>query len=413
MARRSPHTNLNTMKSSHAHCPACLSIEAFRSYTSTLPRSMRSDGVVIEEPLVKFLCDNCGLAIGANKRSDDAYARSDGTSTYELDRHRAVAAGVKKIIDLNSSSINGRLLEIGAASFRTTDLLSALLDGWEIIGIDSSPEIRHDTNNKFTRVVGDYATYPFDLGFDVVFSNNVIEHIEELRHFLDKMRHDLVVDGVVIACTPSYTSINHELLFTDHLWHFTPQAMDVLCSQVNLRVVAQYVSDWDSRTHVYIMERCSEVRGSIRTQSAGTDSSDSYTLEKRTSTVCEPPISRMPRAVDLNSKRRAYLATWESKQSEILQQLVPGRTLVMFGAGEYAQIVRTLLPDVYKEVKIIVVDSIAGCRNFTGPELLALSEYHERDVNVLVAVSPLNALIVKKNLIDAGFRAESILLLET
>jgi hypothetical protein len=74
---------------------------------------MRSDGVVIEEPLVKFLCDNCGLAICANKRSDDAYSRSDGTSTYELDRHRAVAAGVKKIIDLYSSSINGRLLEIG------------------------------------------------------------------------------------------------------------------------------------------------------------------------------------------------------------------------------------------------------------------------------------------------------------
>jgi hypothetical protein len=132
-----------------------------------------------------------------------------------------------------------------------------------------------------------------------------------------------------------------------------------------------------------------------------------------TSAVCELPTSRMPRAVDLNSKRRGYLATWESKQSEILQQLVPGRTLVMFGAGEYAQIVRTLLPDVYKEVKIIVVDSIAGCRNFAGPELLALSRYHERDVDVLVAVSPLNALIVKKNLIDAGFRAESILLLET
>jgi 2-polyprenyl-3-methyl-5-hydroxy-6-metoxy-1,4-benzoquinol methylase len=345
---------------------------------------MRSDGIILHEPLGKFLCNVCGLAIGANLQPDDLYSRSDGLSRYEHKRNRAIATGVARLIGKYTGSQSGSLLEVGAASFQTTAILAALLDRWEVFGIDSSPEIQADAIAPVTSIVSDYSTYHFNREFDAVFSNNVIEHVVDLVLFLEKMSREVNRNGVVIACTPSYTCVNHELLFTDHKWHFTPQAMASFSTAARLELIDHFVSEWDSGTHVYVLRKSESPLHCMHTR-------------------------ELPVVSELNELRLSYLSSWNSIQKVVRNRINWDRPLLMFGAGEFAQLVRAYLPDVYQSIAGIIVDSSIGCRDFGDVPIFEMSDFAERDIQLIVAVNPRNAKLVISNLMSLGFSDDNLI----
>jgi hypothetical protein len=81
----------------------------------------------------------------------------------------------------------------------------------------------------------------------------------------------------------------------------------------------------------------------------------------------------------------------------------------MFGAGEFAQLVRAYLPDVYQSIAGIIVDSSIGCRDFGDVPIFEMSDFAERDIQLIVAVNPRNAKLVISNLMSLGFSDDNLI----
>jgi SAM-dependent methyltransferase len=123
-------------------------------------------------------------------------------------------------IDLRSAEFNcvkhyfhhgSRVLEIGGGNGFQARLLSAM--GADVKSIDVAHSPARQT--FFLVEVYDGRTIPCsDAVFDVVFSSNVLEHVEDIDSMMAEIRRVLKVDGVAIHILPTptwrfWTSVTH------------------------------------------------------------------------------------------------------------------------------------------------------------------------------------------------------------
>ena len=92
-----------------------------------------------------------------------------------------------------------RVLEVGSGDGVQTDALRQQFT--EVISIDISPSSEaHDA------IVADASSLPFIDGyFDLVFSSNVLEHIEQIDDSIVEMKRVLTSNGIMIHSMPSTT----------------------------------------------------------------------------------------------------------------------------------------------------------------------------------------------------------------
>ena len=92
-----------------------------------------------------------------------------------------------------------RVLEIGAGDGVQTASLREIFP--EVVPMDIAPSRVIDG-----LVVADVSNLPFgDDYFDLVFSSNVLEHVESLDDSLNEMKRVLVSDGMMIHSMPTAT----------------------------------------------------------------------------------------------------------------------------------------------------------------------------------------------------------------
>jgi hypothetical protein len=176
--------------------------------------------------------------------------------------------------------------------------------------------------------------------FDVVFSNQVIEHFSNPTDFL-KCAGNLVSNiGVVIACCPTYSRVSNELLFADHLFHFTAEAMSICATNAGLELTSEYVSDWDPLTHVYIFHRTSQNKLTILKNSVGDEH------------------------LSLLINRRELLSIWLKEDDRICELLSNTSKVSIYGAGEFTQLIRAYMPKVWSRIDRLIVDTMDGVREF-------------------------------------------------
>jgi hypothetical protein len=222
------------------HAPAPFACSVCGSATTVLlnadmPNSMRSDGFIIAEPLRKYHCFSCGCVAGRNSQPSAPYFRSNGASIFDLNRHRSVATGIERLIESIGFRNPVRVLEVGAASFQTSLQLKAINDTFVITAIEPSPEC-HQIPGDIEIVINDFLAHRFGAKFSLIFSNHVIEHVSDIRSFLNCCRCNLDDDGVILVCCPTATTVSNELLFADHLFHFTPVGISMCCSEQGHRI---------------------------------------------------------------------------------------------------------------------------------------------------------------------------------
>ncbi len=88
---------------------------------------------------------------------------------------------------------------------------------------------------------------------------------------------------------------------------------------------------------------------------------------------------------DLMDARRSYLSIWAETDSRLLPLL--GEAPLLFGAGEFSQLIRAYLPGVFDRIEAILVDDLRGARAFPKP-LLRLSDIDLRGRTILIGVRP-------------------------
>lgn len=361
-------------------CVACKSEEVL-ALRHNFRKAMRSDGGIADRPLRKFQCAKCGLGIGMPVTEEAPYHRSDGSSIWQIQRHRAIAKGLIRIVGGYFPKEQLGILEIGAANWETSRQIALSVPLWECTAIEPSPESDPPENISNLYCLTQQFHQGGELGkYDVIFSNNVIEHIPSSVDFLLAQKMSIKDDGVIVVCCPASDPVSEELLFDDHLFHFTHQAFVHLCDQVGLEIIRHSRASWDVKTQVLIL---------AKPHRYGVMNSGLKDKE------------------DLLRARERYFAAW-GRENERLATLVANRSVVLFGAGEFAQLMQAYMPDAMASIHEACATSLRGARNI-GLKLRKLQQQDGIDNNLLLAVNASSRSKVISMLEKRGIPHEALL----
>ncbi len=226
----------NTMYSIMSACPICGS-SAWRARDHTLVR-----------------CFTCGLVATATPHFQDDLTLYD--ATYYSDRNAYLSSEQEflpiylNILDrLRPFKVSGSLLDVGCG---VGQLIAAANDrGYQGSGCDVS---QWATN--YARSLGldvhtgriDELEYP-TASYDVVVLNHTLEHIAELRVFLQELHRILADDGILVVGVPNFGGLFSTLMRSrwagllpdQHYWHFTAGTLRQLLTVAGFSVKKIYV----------------------------------------------------------------------------------------------------------------------------------------------------------------------------
>lgn len=360
-------------------CGVCGGFDTIQLCADTT-RSMRSDGLVLQESLKKFHCKSCGTVSGKNKQPRIPYLRSNGSSIFDIRRHYSVADGISKIMEKYESAESPKVLEVGAASFETSLRLKELNPKAKIAAIENSPE-RAISSGAIDIIIDDFLSHDFHVLFDVIFSNHVVEHIANTREFLVRCSQYLESAGVLIICCPTFSPASNELLFADHLYHFTPTGLSICCESSDLQIIDHYVSGWDNLAHVYVLRKTGN-KTDLRL--TGVD-------HRR-----------------LFQDRQSHLLNWAGQDEAVLGRIRENVPTLLYGAGEFSQLIRAYLPRTYARIAAITVDDMTGSREFEKPKV-ELGSTDPRNVQIIIGAHPASRPAVKEKLLKHGISDDRII----
>lgn len=333
------------------------------------PQSMRSDGLISEEPLKKLHCNQCGTAIGVNSQPLQKYHRTDGTSLFELQRQQKIAEGICSLLERHKPSENLSILEIGAGNFSTALQVKNIRKELQITAIEPNPECLPKTN-KINIILDSFEGWESDEKFEVIYCNHVIEHIENISTFISKALNLLSNNGLLFLFLPCHDPVSNELLFSDHLYHITPDGMAKLCKNLDITLYDSHLSSWDQLSQVFVIKKGSKVLVDYRHS-------------------CSPK--------EIFEKRVAFFENWVINIRRIMSNLSEKDDLIIYGAGEFTQLVRAYGNDLYKKASFIIVDHLNGARKFDKP-VFHINEVNIKKHKVLLCVNPASIVSVQSKI---------------
>jgi SAM-dependent methyltransferase len=297
---------------------------------------MASDWRIVDEPLARELCRDCGLIRRKPTASTSASLHASGSAPSP---HPPGGAGEQSRQDEYARWIAQatgrrprRVLEVGCGN---GSLLRALRTYWadaELLGCDPSREsIAQGYGGDLRLWTGTASNLPGDVSVDLVIAVNVIEHTTDPSAFLTALRAALQPDGMLVIVCPDGARPGLELLFVDHVFSFGREHLGTLLSRAGLQ----------------------RLGASQAPRSVG---AFQMAIGRRRDAIQPKAISAAPRAEDVTR----YLEQWR-QLDERLQPRIEG-PLVCFGAGEAAGLLRAYAPRTWARVRACAIDGKAQGR---------------------------------------------------
>lgn len=185
--------------------------------------------------------------------SDDYISHTDGKrSLFEKMYHFIKGIALKKKLKLiNSQSVKGKLLDIGAG---TGDFLTvAKNDGWQTVGIEPSEKAKEIAIKKGVNFAQDLASLESN-SFDIITMWHVLEHVPNLEEYISELKRLIKPSGTIIIAVPNFKSYDAKYYgefwaafdVPRHLWHFSKTAIQKLFANENLKLVEVLPMKFDS-----------------------------------------------------------------------------------------------------------------------------------------------------------------------
>jgi SAM-dependent methyltransferase len=223
------------------------------------------------------------------------------------------------------------ILEVGCGSGALLRELSAFWPQASCFGIDPAlPEAsRSDGRVRLER--GFIDDVPPDAGnFDLIVAVNVIEHTSSPRDFLASLRSRLTLDGSIVITCPVAEPPNNELMFFDHLFSLTAEAL-------GLAVVGTPLT---ARRH----------------SKAPPEIGDFQMVVFDTQDPASPLGFHQHGFSDLWSGRQSYIESWRMLDQLLFDRSQSFPRLLAFGGGQTAALLRAYAPRTWARIELIVLD---------------------------------------------------------
>jgi len=152
----------------------------------------------------------------------------------------------KNLVEKNTSLKNGNLLDVGSG---TGHFASAMKnEGWQVTGLEPDEGARAVANKEHSLNLlspGELFNLP-ERNFNAITLWHVLEHVHELKKYIQAFKKLLTDDGKLFIAVTNYTSSDAEKYkeywagydVPRHLYHFTPFTMNWLMRENGLKIVA-------------------------------------------------------------------------------------------------------------------------------------------------------------------------------
>jgi 2-polyprenyl-3-methyl-5-hydroxy-6-metoxy-1,4-benzoquinol methylase len=237
----------------YTRCPVC-------GGTTINPLLTVKDHSVSGEQFVIWQCSDCSLrftqdvpdenAIGRYYQSPDYISHSNtdkGLLNKLYQKVRKYTLQQKASLIIHHTSAKGSTLDIGAGigaflhQMKTAD--------WKIAGIEPDEGAREQAKKLFginllpTSALQELPQH----NFDAITLWHVLEHVQSLHEYVEQLKRLLKTNGRIFIAVPNYTALDAHIYQNDwaaydvprHLYHFTPQAMQVLMQKHGLRIITK------------------------------------------------------------------------------------------------------------------------------------------------------------------------------
>lgn len=323
------------------------------------PRSMASDLRVLDVPLGKAACLRCGLIARTTSLAGSIFAHG-----YALCAHAPgnglEAARYTEYAGWIASQLGGAprsVLDVGCGNGSLLLELGKVWPGATLTGCDPSPEaVGYGRAAGLELWAGTLDDGP-DVAADLVVSVNVLEHTDDPVAFLSALRRRVAPGGVAAVVCPDASRPGLELLIADHLVSLAPAHLRALLAR----------SGW-----------------LVETIAAAPAALGEFQLA-----MCRPAAAALDAGVPPPGNPRLagrYLEHWSALDGRLLERAGDG-TVICFGAGEAAGLLRTYVPRTWARVSACTTDAAMAGEMFGDRPVLPLHDVDPSAV-LLLGVRP-------------------------
>ncbi len=377
-----------TQSSFAAPCPVCDSPDGELLEPPHPSRSITSGGIIVDAPLRKLQCLQCGLlrqyphpeSVKTELYRDKyaLYHQRPGTSASETARYSAMADWIfAELAPFAPSSI----LDVGCGGGILLDAMRKVRPSLEYAGIDPSIE-----NSALARARGFSVTTGFTPGtnppkdqYDLVFAANVISHIQDPIGFLRSMAGMTVPTGRMVIFSHDGSEPGADQLWADVEFSFCREHLGALAAKAGLELLkSQHVAPAPGQADKYVL-----------------------VFEHSSSPAFVPQLNNSKRDTLLQG-RRQYFKAWQ-QLADLLSKWAREASgpLLNFGASFWSMLLAAYCPEYWQHVQACVVDEGNGF--FLGKPVVLTERMRASPRPVIVlGTNPISQASLKERLSSRG-----------
>lgn len=245
----------------YIHCPICGS-------ASLQPVLSARDHTVSGEEFQLLQCTACTLRFTQDvpdAASISPYYKSENyishTNTskglinglYQFVRKRTLKRK-RRLIENLTGIHKGNLLDVGSGTGAFVQEMNQ--QGWQVTGLEPDADARKVAKEVNEASLTDISTfYQLETGvYDAITMWHVLEHVHELQGYIAHLKNLLKENGRLFIAVPNYTSKDADIYQAHwaaydvprHLYHFSPQSVQVLMEKHGLKIYKHLPMWYDS-----------------------------------------------------------------------------------------------------------------------------------------------------------------------
>lgn len=237
-------------------CPACGGADWQPFLDPGRDLILTGDQRIAPGVLSKVICSGCGVVANTHPLSDadlqTLYGEAYQLNTLGREEHLFFTQDgplprSQVIFDWLAPHVPGdarRIVEIGSGEGNVLARIADRFPRAEALGFEGSRKAAELARAKGLDVRNELvlsADHRLPMA-DLVFSYNVLEHVEDVDAFISVLRAACTEGGRVVFGLPVQDDGGYDLFFAEHVWHFTSAHVRAVLERRGLRVLHQDVA---------------------------------------------------------------------------------------------------------------------------------------------------------------------------